>query len=130
MYATYLPEIRIYIDLPCCTMIYFTNELKTKLFGYSQCNLSYRMCNECTVRITKVSKVTRLQTRQSRLQIPAGERGFFLLLIVHTSLPFNKEWCTFLGVKCLKCDAHHSPPSSAEIKYKESYTFYSPHMCS
>jgi hypothetical protein len=32
MHAKYLPEIRIYIDLPHCTMIYFTKELKIKLF--------------------------------------------------------------------------------------------------
>jgi hypothetical protein len=78
------------------------------------------MCNEYTARITKVSKVTRLQTGQSRLQIAAGERVFSLLLIVHTSLPFNKEWGSFLGVKCFKYDADHSPPSTAEIKNKES----------
>jgi len=101
-------------------MIYFTNELKTKLFRCSQCNLRYRICNECTARITKVSKVTRLQTGQSRLQIAGGERGFSLLLIVRTSLPFNNEWGNFLGVKCFKYDADHSLPSTAEIKNKES----------
>jgi len=58
MYAKYLPEIRIYMDLPCCTMLYFTNELKIKLFVYSQYDLSYKMCNESIARITKVSKVS------------------------------------------------------------------------
>jgi hypothetical protein len=56
--------------------------------GYIKRNLSYRICNKCRVRITKVSKLNRLQ---SRLQMLTGERCFSLFLTVHTSFPINKH---------------------------------------
>ena len=44
------------------------------------------------------------------------------------SLLFNGQWHSFLEVKWLRCDADHSPPSSAEVENKGSYTS-TPSIC-
>jgi len=44
------------------------------------------------------------------------------------SLLSNGYWWFFpLGVKWLVCEADHSPPSNAEVKYEQSYTSTAPY---
>jgi hypothetical protein len=69
-----------------------------------------------------VSIVTRLQTRQSEVQLPLGAKLFSLLQNVLPSLPFDGYRGPFTGVKRSVFEGRHSPQSSDEIKNEWIYT--------
>ena len=73
-------------------------------------------------RSSVVSILTRLQTRQSEIQLPLGEKPFSLLQNVLHSLPFDGYRGPFKGVKGTGFEGSHSPQYSDEIKNECIYT--------